>query len=587
MNKLYKVKKHLQGYELRLFVNLLLNACTAFFSIFSFIMLIPFLQLIFRAEEILNVQYPTWQGIAHAKEYITDYMSDFIAEIIQYNGKMVALAFICICSAFIFFFKNLSRYLALYTLAPIKTGLTSVLRQKLYNKIIYLDNLYLSNQKKGDITTKLTHDIQEIEYGILFFLEVVLREPVTIIITFLAMLIISVKLTLFVLIVLPISGYIIARIGKKLKQTSLEAQQIQGKIQTVIDESINNHEAIQAYQSENYFTHLFNQFNQQYFKLSTSMLRRRDLSSPLAEFLGIVVVLIVLFVGGGMILQSQSTLQPELFITYIVIFSQIIQPAKVFSNAFYFIQKGLASLERIEELLQVENKIFDSKNSVHLTEINEGIRLVNVSFKYENQEILKNINVNFKKGNKIAIMGISGAGKSTLTKLIMRLYDVEQGEVLIDNINIKNIKIDNLRSQIAWVSQSALMFDDTIENNILLGKIKNDELFKNVCEQAQVETFVALLPNQYQTQIGHNGNKLSGGEKQRISLARALYKNASIIILDEATAHLDAENENKIKNIIAQLKEKTVISISHQMHNLNDYDEVYSLENGSIKPYKI
>ena len=583
MKKLYKLKSYIQDYKFRLFVNLILNACTAFFSIFSFIMLIPFLQLIFKAEEISAIAQPIWKNYTSIQTYITDYLSYLIAELINQKGKLMALAFICICTACIFFLKNLSRYLALFVLAPIKTGLSSSLRQKLYEKVVHFDTFHLNNQNKGDITTRLTTDIQEIEYGILFFLEVVLREPITILITFIAMLVISVKLTLFVLIVLPLSGYIIAWIGKKLKQTSKRAQQIQGNLQTIIDESINNHEAIQLYQSENYFINLFNKLNLEYLKLNTFMLRRRDLSSPLAEFLGIVVVLVVLFFGGSMILKQQSDLKPELFITYIVIFSQIIQPAKVFSNAFYFIQKGMASLERVEELLAVENKINDTANSLSLQEIQGNIEYRNVSFNYAEQNILQGINLDIKKGKKVAIVGNSGAGKTTLTKLLMRLYDVNEGEILIDNINIKNIRLADLRNQIAWVSQHALLFDDSIENNILLGKVKDDILFKNACTQAQVDDFVLALPHQYKTTIGHGGTKLSGGEKQRICIARALYKNASILILDEATAHLDTHNEQKIKDIIHQLSaDNTIIIISHRFSTIQHCDEILVLNNGRI-----
>lgn len=583
MNKLYKLKKYLKGYELRLFVNLLLNACTAFFSIFSFIMLMPFLQLIFKSDEMLHIKYPTWQGVAALRQYVTEYMSVFIAEQIQTNGKLMTLAFICICTASIFFLKNLSRYFALYMLAPIKTGLSSSLREKLFNKLIFLDNLELNNQKKGDITAKITTDIQEIEYGILFFMEVLLREPITILITFFVMLVISLKLTFFVLIVLPLSGYIIARIGKKLKQTSAEAQVIQGKLHTIIDESINNHEAIQSYQSENYFIQLFTKLNRLHLQLNTFMLRRRDLSSPLAEFLGMAVVLVVLFVGGSMILSEQSDLKPELFIAYIVIFSQVIQPAKVFSNAFYFIQKGMASLERIEDLLSLENKISDHEQSVALHEIKTNIVFKDVSFKYHHHLVLKDINVHLSKGKKIAIVGSSGSGKSTFAKLLMRLYDVSNGEILIDNINIKNISINDLRSQIAWVSQHALMFDDSIENNILLGKPKDEKLFRIVCQQAQLDEFVLSKALQYDTKVGHNGNKLSGGERQRISLARAMYKNASLIILDEATAHLDAQNEEKIHNAIQQLpNDKTIIIISHNLNIIQYCNEIYTIKDGML-----
>lgn len=583
MKALYKIKKYIDGYKIRLLLNLLLNACTAFFSIFSFIMLIPFLQLIFKAEEVVHVKYPFWENYTSMQQYATDLLTFFIAEMIKLNGKLVALASICIVTAFIFFLKNLSRYLALYVLAPIKTGLSSNIRNKLYEKVIFLDTEKIHKEEKSNLVTKLTSDIQEIEFGILFFLEVILREPITIIITFLVMLFISVKLTLFVLIVLPLSGYLIALIGKKLKRTSLEAQQIQGKLQMIIDESINNNEAIKSFQAEHYFIRLFNQLNHQYFKLNTSMLRRRDLSSPLAEFLGIVVVLIVLFFGGSLILKNQSTLKPELFITYIVIFSQIIQPAKVFSNAFYFIQKGMASLERIEAVLAIENKIKNHKNCIPFQQFRERIEIKNMSFAYDNQSTLENIYLNIEKGKKIALVGHSGAGKTTFAKLLMRFYEINNGAILIDNIPIQDIQLADLRKQIAWVSQQALLFDDSIENNILLGETKDAEKFETVCKQAHIHDFVLQLPAQYQTKIGHDGAKLSGGEKQRICIARALYKNASVLILDEATAHLDTKSEQKIKDVLLELpKDITLLVIAHRLSTIQHCDEIVVLENGKI-----
>jgi subfamily B ATP-binding cassette protein MsbA len=594
MKTFYKINRYLRGYYTRLLLNLLLNACTAVFSIFSFLMLMPFLQLIFKADAMTNYQRPLMENYTSIQQYLSDLMTFMFAEALAINGKMFALGLICVLTFFIFLFKNLSRYLALFVLAPVKTGLASQIRERLFEKITHLDSRYFNQNRKGDLMTKLTHDVQEIEYGILFFLEVVLREPVTIVITFLVMLFISVKLTLFVLVVLPVSGYVIAKIGKKLKQTSLKAQQMQGKINTAIDEMITNNQIIKSNNIETGIISRFKKINKSYYKLNTQMLMRRDLSSPLAEFMGMAVVLLVLFFGGSMIINRQSHLQAEIFITYIVIFSQIIQPAKVFSNAFYFIQKGMASLERIETVLNEKNEIEDTPSSIDIHTFTNEIKFDNVGFSYETNPVLENISFTIKKGEKVALVGVSGAGKTTVAKLLMRFYDADSGNIFMDDINIKNIKLQALRNLIAWAPQHGFLFNDTIACNIALqssSPTKGGEPTKNIDEArmqaaitlANLTDFLDRQPQHLQTFIGDGGIKLSGGEQQRIAIARAIYKNAPIVILDEATAHLDSRNEHIIQNALRQLTaNKTVIVIAHRLATIQACDNIIVFENGKI-----
>jgi len=583
MNAFYKINKYLKGYYFRLILNLILNAFTALFSIFSFLMLMPFLQLIFKTDAIQDFRYPIYENYTSIQQYCSDLLTFMFAEMMQLNGKMIALGFICLVTLGIFFLKNLSRYMALFVLAPVKTGLASKIRERLFEKITRMDSRNLNTHQKGDLVTNLTHDIQEIEYGILFFLEVVLREPITIMITFLVMLFISVKLTLFVLIILPLSGYLIGKVGKQLKKTSLKAQQVQGNIATSIDEMINNNQVIKSNNIETEIIAKFKKINGWYYKLNTQMLMRRDLSSPLSEFLGMTVVLIVLFLGGSMILKQQSHIQAELFITYIVIFSQIIQPAKVFSNAFYFIQKGMASLERIEMILNQDNILEDTEISDELNEFKKQISFDKVNFAYQQKYVLEQISFDIKKGEKVALVGVSGSGKTTITKLLMRFYDVNLGQILIDNQNIKTIDLTSLRNKIAWVPQQNFLFNDSIAYNITLSENYNKNKLQEAIRLANLEKFIIYQPQGIETKIGDGGMKISGGEQQRIAIARAIYKDAPIVILDEATAHLDSQNESIIQNSIQELmKDKTVIVIAHRLATVQSCDKIIVLENGKI-----
>ena len=425
--------------------------------------------------------------------------------------------------------------------------------------------------------------MQEVEYGILHFLEVAFKEPVTIIATLVTMVILSPKLTLFVLIILPISGYIIGKIGKTLKQASAKSQHLQGVINSMVDETISGIRIIKSFTAEQMLSDKFRLVNQQHNKLGTGMIRKRDLSTPLSEFLGITVVVIVLFVGGRMIIYHTSPLSAEAFIAFIVIFSQIIQPAKAFSNAFYFIQKGMASLKRIEEVLQENNKINDIENAVSLLEFKDKIELKNISFSFHERQVLKNINLEIPKGKKIAIVGVSGAGKSTFIQLLMRFFDVENGEVLIDGINIKNVPQKDLRHLMALVTQQTTLFNDSVSNNISLGKIGDQSAIENAANLAHADDFIQKMPELYKTNIGDNGTKISGGEQQRLSIARAIYKNAPILILDEATSHLDSNSEKLVQDALQNLlKNKTAIIIAHRLSTVQFADEIIVLKEGSI-----
>jgi len=536
------------------------------------------------ATNVQNVPF----SLFNIKDFIATTFNNTIIHYIQNSetieaGKSNALLFICLFTVFVFLVKNIFRYFAVHFLAPMRTGIASNIRQQLYDKILSLHVLYFSDQRKGDILTRLTNDVQEVEYGILHFLEVAFKEPVTIIATLVTMVVLSPKLTLFVLVILPISGYIIGKIGKTLKQASTKSQQLQGVINSIVDETISGIRIIKSFTAEKILSDKFRNVNQQHNKIGTSMIRKRDLSTPLSEFLGITVVVIVLFVGGKMIIHHTSPLSAEAFIAFIVIFSQIIQPAKAFSNAFYFIQKGMASLKRIEEVLQEENKINDVSNAVAIADFKNKIELKNVSFSFGERQVLKQINLEIPKGKKLAIVGFSGAGKSTFIQLLMRFFDVESGEILVDGINIKNLKQQDLRGLMALVTQQTTLFNDTVSNNIALGKVVQQQSIENAASLAFADDFIQKMELKYENNIGDNGTKLSGGEQQRLSIARAIYKNAPILILDEATSHLDSNSEKLVQDALQNLlKDKTAIIIAHRLSTVQFADEIIVLKEGKI-----
>ncbi len=546
-------------------------------------MLIPFLNLIFHAEDIKPITEKVSFSIFHLKDFFEANFNNTILSIIQQYGKANALLFICGLTVTVFFIKNIFRYFAVHFLAPMRTGIASNIRQQLYDKILSLHVLYFSENKKGDVLTRLTNDVQEVEYGILHFLEVAFKEPVTIIATLVTMLILSPQLTLFVLIILPISGFIIGKIGKTLKQASANSQHLQGVINSLVDETISGIRIIKSFTAEKKLSERFATINQQHNKIGTGMIRKRDLSTPLSEFLGICVVVVVLFIGGRMVINHTSPLSAEAFIAFIVIFSQIIQPAKAFSNAFYFIQKGLASLKRIEELLHEKNKINNDENAVFVDAFTDKIEFKNVSFAYDETNVLKNINLEIPKGKKIALVGVSGSGKSTFIQLLLRFFDVTNGEILIDGKNIKTITQENLRALTGLVTQQTTLFNDTATNNIALGKEVDFSAIQNAATLANAADFIEKLPQQYETNIGDNGIKLSGGEQQRLTIARAIYKNAPILILDEATSHLDSNSEKLVHDALQNLlQNKTAIIIAHRLSTVQFADEIVVLKDGNI-----
>jgi ATP-binding cassette, subfamily B, bacterial MsbA len=582
-----RILQYLKKYSARVILNITFNIVSVIFSLVSITMLIPFLQLLFLQDISTNDKIPDLPGFALNVEYFKGVFYHFFTKIIVEQGKIEALIFICVTVIIIFFLKNLFRYAALFFLAPVRHGIVKDIRNELFAKLLSLPLSFYSNEKKGDVLTRMTSDVSEIEYGIISMLEITFREPVTILVYLSAMIFMSPQLTLFVLLMLLATGFIVGRIGKSLKRTSAKGQTKLGELMQIIEESVSGLRIIKAFTAEDFQQERFEKENKSYLHLMTKMQRRKDLSSPLSEFLGISIVVMVLWFGGKLVLNPEQSFAPETFVAFMVIFSQLIPPAKSFSSAYYNIQKGLASSERVYKILDTINPITEKENAKSIGHFNHSIEFRNVSFSYNNydsKQILNDIQLTIKKGKMVAIVGQSGSGKSTLANLLPRFYDVNKGELLIDGSDIRNYKIDDLRKLFGVVSQEAILFNDTVANNISFGlkNVSKDDVIR-AAKIANAHEFIIRLENGYDTVIGDRGNKLSGGEKQRLTIARAVLSDPPILILDEATSSLDTESEKLVQDAIYRLMEhRTSIVIAHRLSTIQYADEIVVMQNGSI-----
>jgi subfamily B ATP-binding cassette protein MsbA len=584
MKSLYPIfrylKRHVKGITLYFIFNLL----SAAFSLISLTMLIPFLSLIFEKTKLVT-EKPVFSlsasGLANTFNYE---VSSIILS--HENGRIWALGFICILVIIAIFIKNLFLYLGQYVSSPIRNAIINDMRTDLFNKVLTLPIGYFSEEKKGDIMSRMTNDIQEVEVSIVSFLDSVIRQPFTILIFLFGMLMISVKLTLFLFIFLPITGFVIGRISKSLKRHSTASQHKLGIILSIIDETIGGMRIIKAFNAEKHQQDKFEVENEDLFRIKNHINWRRDLASPMSEFLGIVVLCVVLWFGGRMALVPGSTVTADMFIGFIAIFTQIINPLKTFSTASYNIQKGKASADRIQSILNAEVAITEKENPVRIKAFNQAIEFRNVGFAYREKPVLHQINLTIRKGRMIAVVGSSGAGKSTLADLIPRFHDVSSGELLLDGVNIKDYKITDLRGLMGIVTQEPILFNDTIFNNIALGadpeKITEEQVIR-AAKVANAHDFIMAKEGGYQHNIGDRGLKLSGGERQRLTIARAVLKNPPILILDEATSSLDTESERMVQEAINNLMQnRTSIVIAHRLSTIQHADEIIVLNKGEI-----
>ena len=580
MSYFFKILIYVKPYLPFALLNICFNILSVLFSLVSLTMVIPFLGILFETQEkVLNPQ-----PLRMNANSIKDNFYALISSIIDNNGKIEALLFICILVLVTFFFRNLFRYLALYFLTPVRNGVVHDLRMHLHKKIISLPIPFFSEKRKGDLTARLTSDLVEIEWSIMSSLEMVFKDPLNILIYLAALIFISPQLTAFVIILFPVTALIIGMIGKSLKNSSDKGQKKMGDLLSIIDENIAGLRVIKAFNAEKHINKNFESESSNYKKIMTDLLRKKDLSSPMSEFLSTIVLVVVMWFGGQLVLEGNSSLSAEEFIGYVLIFSQIIPPAKSLTTSYYYIQKGSASAKRIYEVLDAKNEIKNSKNPKKIKLLKNKIEFKSLSFSYQKQKVLDNINFKIEKGKMTALIGQSGSGKSTLADLLARFYDISEGEILIDNNNIKGIDINNLRSLMGIVTQESILFNDTIFNNIKIGNINATK--KQVIEAAKIanaHVFILKTENGYNTNIGDKGNKLSGGQKQRITIARAILKNPQILILDEATSALDTESEILVQEALDKLMySRTSLVIAHRLSTIKNADEILVLDNGCI-----
>lgn len=562
---------------------IILAVLAVVFGLLNFTLLIPLLNVIFQKIEI--------QQIATAKpefalniEYAKSIFNYYFQEIFRQYGQSGALKFVCGVIVISVVLSNTFRYWSQRVLSKMRVDVIKNIRKSLYNKIIDLHTGYFQSQKKGDLISTLSNDITEIEASVVSSVQVIFREPLMIVGYFVLLFTMSVKLTLFILLVLPLSSLIISNISKRLKKDAQIGQQIQGNILSIIEETISGIRIIKAFNAQQYVKKKFDQQNNDYRNILKGMWNKRELASPLSEVLGVTVVVWVLLYGGQLVLENQSDLNASEFITYIVLFSQILVPAKAISSAITNIQRGIASGERIFKILDTPVAITEAENPIKKNDFREKIQYQNVSFSYAEKKVVNNINLTINKGEMIALVGQSGAGKSTMADLLPRFYDVNEGEITIDGLNIKKMKLSELNQLMGIVTQESILFNDTVFNNIAFGIENAHE--QDVIEAAKIANaheFIIQMENGYQTNIGDRGNRLSGGQRQRISIARAVLKNPPILILDEATSALDTESERLVQEAIQNLmKNRTSIVIAHRLSTIQHADKIIVMQQGEI-----
>lgn len=583
MKSLKTIFKYIKNYPGLVVSYFSFNILSAIFGLVSLGMLSPFLMVIFKQEDTFK---KVTEGASGALSML-DSLKEKLHDLIQTpGGSSKALLMLCLIIFLAIVLKNLFTYLSMYFLNPIRNRILNDMRRKMYEKILQLPVGFFSEQRKGDVMSKLSNDLNEVEGSTISVMESLFREPIVVIFSMIWLVVLSPQLTLFLLVFLPVAGFVLGRIGRSLKKQNVQVLQQFGSIFSTIEETLGGIRIIKAFNAEAKIQKKFNSENESLFHLKNRANRRRDLASPVSEAMGVTAVLCILYYGGRLVLNHDASMSMNAgdFISYIAIFSQMIQPLKALSNASYNIQKGSASIERIEALINEKVEIEEIANPKILKEFTSSIELRNVSFGYEDQLILKNINLTIKKGQTIALVGSSGAGKSTLADLVPRFIDAGQGEVLIDGINIKDYSLHSVRSQMGIVTQEAILFNDSIANNIALG-VENADIaqIEQAATIANAHAFIVKKEDGYNTGVGDRGMKLSGGERQRLTIARAVLKNPPILILDEATSSLDTESERLVQDAINNLmSQRTSIVIAHRLSTIRHADEIIVLRKGEI-----
>ncbi len=569
-------------YKKDIVLNIVYNIFYAFFSTILMVSMIPTLNVLFGLNEKV-VTKPVYTGIENLKSFSENYLNYKVTQFTENSGFEYAMVFVISIIIVTAFLKNLTNYLASYHITRLRNGVLNDLREKLYLVIINLPVSYYSEKRKGDVMSRMLGDVNEVKSAFFQVLELVVREPLTILFSIAAMFFISAKLTLFVFLFIPISGFIISRVGKNLKTKSTKAQEENGLQISILDETLSGLKVVKGFNSENVFISKFNFSLKRLLRLSNSIGNKNNLASPLSEFLGILTIAVLLWYGAQLVIVDKS-LSPTTFIAYIALAYTILTPAKAISKASYQVKTGLAAAERVFTLMEEENTITDKVDAIEKNTFEDNIHIDNINFRYEKENVLKNFSLDVKKGQTVALVGQSGSGKSTIANLLTRFYDVQEGILKIYGINIKDISMKSLRDLMGLVTQDSILFNDSIKNNIKLGKQDaTDEEIIEALKIANAYEFVKDLPLGINTNVGDSGNKLSGGQKQRLSIARAVLKNPPIMILDEATSALDTESERLVQVALENMMQnRTSIVIAHRLSTIQKADKIVVMQKGEI-----
>jgi subfamily B ATP-binding cassette protein MsbA len=583
MRNFFRILRYARSYRRYAVLNVVFNLVSTVFHLGSLLVFIPFLNLLFGQTPPPSgrpaVEF-SLEGIKRLPELFNWRMAAYIQE----HGQMGGLVFICVVVAFCFLLKNLTRYFALWAIGILRNRAVRDLRNEVYDKILDLPMRFHTGERKGNTIARITNDVQEVEFSIMNYIEMVFREPITILLSLSLMIGISWKLTLIALLLLPVSGLLIGRVGKSLRKEGLRAQQKAADLLSTVEETLTGMRVVKAFNGEEQMRRRFRRENEMLNKLNVFTLRRRDMASPLSEFLGALVMVTLVYFGGQLVIGEGATLSGGEFIGYIILFSQLLAPAKGFTTGYYWIKKGGASAERIFELLAIENSVKERPDARPIAAFNDRVEFKAVQFAYDEKAVLRTIDLLIPKGRSVALVGTSGGGKSTLAGLLPRFYDATGGQVLIDGIDVRDLRIQDLRGLMGIVTQDSILFNDTVAANIAFGQpgVSMADI-ERAAQVANAHEFITKLDSGYQTMIGDMGNRLSGGQKQRLAIARAVLKNPPILILDEATSALDTESERLVQDALFKMMEgRTSLVIAHRLSTIQHCNEICVIVEGAI-----
>lgn len=577
------MKRFLPPYKKYVALSFLFNLLSAVLNVFSLGTIVPILQVLFKMNKQVFEFIPWDASGVSFLDIVLNNGNWYLSQLIETYGSSTTLMYLAIALVIMTMLKTGAAYFGAYFTIPIRTGVVKDIRNHINDKILTLPIGFFSEERKGDILARVSGDVNEVENSVMSSLDMLFKNPVLVLIYLITMIVLSWQLTLFVFAVLPIMGYVMGAVGKSLKRSSFEAQNKWGELMSQIEETLSGLRIIKAFNAENKISKRFHTGNDLFRRMSNRIARRQYLAHPMSEFLGTLTIAIVLWFGGSLILSGNGIIDAATFIYYLTIFYSIINPIKEFSRSAYAVQRGLASMERIDKILNAQNNILDPQQPRQLT-FEKNIHYNNVWFKYNKDWVLKGIDLTIEKGKTVALVGQSGSGKSTMTDLLSRFYDIQEGGVFIDNVNIKDVALHDLRSKMGYVNQEAILFNDTFFNNIAFGvKNASEEDVIEAAKVANAHDFIMATQYGYQTNIGDRGGKLSGGQRQRISIARAILKNPEILILDEATSALDTDSERLVQDALDKLmKNRTTIIIAHRLSTIKNADEIYVLKEGQV-----